>query len=816
MPFETGAANTMVAAVLESAGYYYQQVVLDDLTPAFKGSLGALVFLVGLVVAIFSVAVRGSYKFTAWLLLGPPLFFAAVLPRADIGNAKWEYAKMGRPQGWVDEEVSRVLESGSGSYSVSKLFQRYNELVSETVQEIVKIINKGKTESDRTMILKGQLLSMMMSRQIQNPFLTQLINQGLLGQCADVVNAAKEILDPNLSQEARDVARNTFETMYNVPMNTLSPDAARALLAGASNDQERQLAQLLLKPFSCADIWEETRRLLEKDAKEGVEKVLSIAEANLVSREEILKKLTLAVDSKGRASSSAVNSAAADFDKLVKATMKRSLMIAEERRSFAGMIADVRNRGNDVDTVSLPNEPSLAETEYARGRSTEWAENTRMLTAAGNIPYYQGLLLYFLALAFPFFALLLLVPGKHAGFLLWFILWLWVKSWDIGIAVVVQLDDILFSILSYARELYPTGPQSNTDFEQGFAEAMWMLRQSDPSFQLTTYYNIIATCLLSIPVVLSQFIVGSLTGGAGIVAQGLRASAEAFSSSARASQGQLAVNNLKQDMFTYAAERAARNYERLKSGDSGSVADKIASFGERRNDALRRGLPEDSVRLFEGAAAGRPSAGRGGGSSSQYNNKFSASGPSIPERLDRYARFRSAAGLLEGFTKALPAFNPPDISPNVPGKKQEGGSALPVIDSAFGLVKFGASTAASLLNQIADKEEQMLPKILTAQTEWERYDAMYSVEGRRLASEARLYGMLEVPWTQDSGEFQEMELERMVWGIYQDINRSYFNALADGATQTLSAGRSIFGSDAYKSHGQVKHRESRPPGRGSP
>ena len=87
-------------------------------------------------------------------------------------------------------------------------------------------------------------------------------------------------------------------------------------------------------------------------------------------------------------------------------------------------------------------------TERARTSVQEWSEKSKFINAAGGIPYAQGILLYILALSFPFFSLLLLVPGKHGGFLLWFMLWIWVKSWDVMMALVIILSDSIYAILT--------------------------------------------------------------------------------------------------------------------------------------------------------------------------------------------------------------------------------------------------------------------------------------------------------------------------------------------------------------------------------
>src|SRR5262245_41929301 len=134
------SGGTMVAAVLESAGYYFQAHILDELGGAFTGSLGGFLFLIGVAVTVFAVAIRGGYRYGAWLLIGPPLFFAMVLPRTSIQHVQWKFADQDRDNSLVDRKLSEMDGVPNGDARVSTLFARYVELISKTMQAMVKVI----------------------------------------------------------------------------------------------------------------------------------------------------------------------------------------------------------------------------------------------------------------------------------------------------------------------------------------------------------------------------------------------------------------------------------------------------------------------------------------------------------------------------------------------------------------------------------------------------------------------------------------------------------------------------------------------------
>src|SRR5262249_48736131 len=53
---------------------------------------------------------------------------------------------------------------------------------------------------------------------------------------------------------------------------------------------------------------------------------------------------------------------------------------------------------------------------------------------AVNLPHMQGVLLYYLSLAYPFACLIMILPGMHKAFFTWMSFWAWAKLWDLGFA----------------------------------------------------------------------------------------------------------------------------------------------------------------------------------------------------------------------------------------------------------------------------------------------------------------------------------------------------------------------------------------------
>jgi len=117
-----------------------------------------------------------------------------------------------------------------------------------------------------------------------------------------------------------------------------------------------------------------------------------------------------------------------------------------------------------------------------------------------QLPYYMGVLLYFLSVAFPFVALASIFPGRSGVLLNFFLAWLWVKSWDVGMALVMVLDRFLWN-------MFPP-----TDFKESFwgGKSLGTISMPDvlskgfdidPAFNTHAYYFALSLAISFVPTV---------------------------------------------------------------------------------------------------------------------------------------------------------------------------------------------------------------------------------------------------------------------------------------------------------------------------
>ena len=123
----------------------------------------------------------------------------------------------------------------------------------------------------------------------------------------------------------------------------------------------------------------------------------------------------------------------------------------------------------------------------------------QLFSWAINLPYWQGVLLYVLAAAYPFMALIVLLPGRAAGFMNLPMAWLWVKSWDIGLAFVMLFEKVLWNVLpslKVSNQVLSSRLEGQPPWEL-FGEA----QKFDQTWNLHIYYIALSMVTLSIPAV---------------------------------------------------------------------------------------------------------------------------------------------------------------------------------------------------------------------------------------------------------------------------------------------------------------------------
>lgn len=79
-------------------------------------------------------------------------------------------------------------------------------------------------------------------------------------------------------------------------------------------------------------------------------------------------------------------------------------------------------------------------------------------TWAKMMPYLQGVLLYILAIGYPFACIFVLIPGWHKIIFTWSSFWIWAKIWDLGFAIVVVLERSIWATIGNSAKASKMNP----------------------------------------------------------------------------------------------------------------------------------------------------------------------------------------------------------------------------------------------------------------------------------------------------------------------------------------------------------------------
>lgn len=745
-----GSSGTLVAAALETVGYYYQSILMDALSRGVAGSqsafvsLGALFFVIGAIVALVNVIALGKYKFSAWLLIGPVLFYACVFSRVETSGSAWKFGGEERSsellEARVEDTLGREGDKGEGQNTedykpkVAGVFAWYNKIISSTVGQIVKVINGNKSRVDTSFFVRTQMYNALGGSLVEDPGLNELVHEAFFGQCRKQIEYGRKMRDLRYSNEDRVFfadrwgalarkravepkalakeyighlyafypalfAERIVVTAEEEKSNALSSDGEyryRVWDDGVEVHERKDdpmIEQLLVdrsmrmeesKAFTedfpeaekvsieattgrtdaiagvlgearTVDQVNEIKTVVERDGTvrdkvimrkykdvEGIKKTYArlnqarsdigggLFKANLGGLSSVspksyndsaytcheiwqlvyvslhwqgLIKLRQTLHQGVEVSAQAGDqirflhdmmvstryykgqtggaTSARDLDDVlelediaVNAIAKKLFKNEARRGSISARIAALTASVNRNDHVEVEQDSGLEELEELRLGNNSWQEKVGAIGVVQSMPYYQGIILYFLAVLFPFFALLLIIPGKHSGFFLWFILWFWAKSWDIGFAIIMMLDDVLHAI--FVQGLQASG--ASTGLERELSLAALSLQEQDPTFQPAVYYTIMNVAFKSIPIVTSYFIIGALKGGGGIIAEGMN----------RYTTGDMSIGRMTGIGGVGRAVTAGGSLWNIK-----------AEFNQRRVDGL-----SDAIKDDQGGAAG--------------------------------------------------------------------------------------------------------------------------------------------------------------------------------------------------------------------
>lgn len=535
---QVGSAGNLIAAALETAGHFMQSSFIDTLANGLGGSLGALLLIVSAVSALTIIALGGDYKFGRWFVIGPPLFFALVFARVDSCGPKFIFGErehepeevFAATKGLVDESTCE-----SSPAHVSLVFSLWDKVTSGLVNEFTKVLRVNFQGSfagrDLDFTKKVSTFIDLTHAEVVDPKLKQFINQVLLDKCHYYYTLVMELNDRSMGKPRGEIIQKNLEdygNVENIDIKDAKYKGIREWLTGTDPAGGVAYEGVLTtdgKPtfdvsedifptshtgfvFSCKQIW---ALAVETAKNEAVANLAAAGAANKAGsgttltaqqqeRIQLYEKAGYKASSSVDPATNEINVSTANDKKLI--TLINEMAVRSIIHEMANFNKSMRKDNLDQLPVNTPagmRGSHEETTSFLRDilRREEFRGKGNYLRYMLGLPYVQGLLLYFLAIAYPFAAMALIVPGRHGTFLLWLGMWVWVKSWDFGFGVVMVIDDLLYKLLPHGLPL-----DGSTSDIYSAADTLKTVLAVDPTYSAHTYYNIIATCLGAVPVIM--------------------------------------------------------------------------------------------------------------------------------------------------------------------------------------------------------------------------------------------------------------------------------------------------------------------------
>jgi len=491
-----GSAGTLVAAGLATAGQYLQSLVLDLFLVPFGSRFAILIFLIAAITFFYRVAIFGDYRGGLMLLFGVTLFGVAVFPRATSYGVSWQMGSRTHDDAIVADTLKGVYDFAGNSdkdedrksFEVSWFFAKFDQLTSGIVQSAIQLIGITAGKEDLKFLVKTANFQQLLNLGVVDSQLQLYLHSVLFQSCAEWIGLYQAVIDP--AQASRIDEINLRIEQVSGKMVLSSKDPSYALVqklydGGYFGVHQNPLAEQL----GCQDLWKMGIWALKTQAfSQSVETITDRLPDGLTPDEMILQ--------------AAIKFGGDDFNNPEDIAY---MMNAIAARMMMGSFRELYPALSNIAVLPPVNVESL-DNVWSEADRQAFSKNLREETLdkadfsqgeyfgyLAALPYVQGILLFFLSLSYPVFALMLINPNRAKGYLIWCGLWFWVKLWDFGFSIVMKVDQLLYYLI-------PHGPNLDSTQMNDPGVVFRAVLSADPTASILIYWDIMAMLLAAIPI----------------------------------------------------------------------------------------------------------------------------------------------------------------------------------------------------------------------------------------------------------------------------------------------------------------------------
>jgi len=560
------SAGTLMAAVMEQVGYRAQSQILNDLAEHLEWA-GSLIYLGVLVSILITVSLLGNYRSALWLLVGPTMFFymsgievAGYENTVQAAGVEWRFGVFDDTQDERQKDNLLKEQNLASTSEVAFFFHRYNVMISEIYQRLISEITNRDVRAQMMFMSRQRIFDALITKELENSQYDSLVFY-FLNHCSTEMSDAKYlaegIRDGTDGSEAEWLRRKDSYCEGWVENKPFEPGAWQNVAYASGNyqglfvsreDHLGEEGKVEHGLTTCKNMWSWIIGFAENSAKaEMDEEISQMANKSLFINSGYMQEAFEGINKKATEDSSdpdksntrnfsCDNGNTDDRPRASNALQKlarvASAFIIRKKLSDPAVNSEISRIGlssggfkivNSTIAGTLSDKREAVLKRQTRAQHSDSRE-IEAITFLSLLPYMQGFILYVLSVTYPFFCLMLLLPGQAGAFLSWLALWAWVKSWDVGLAFVMVADEILW-------ELLPQSSYIDSEKAENFIEPVNLLEyvfDGDPSFNSSTYWLLLVGMVSAVPIVTANIFLGIKKALGGLVVQGLNGFGEAF------------------------------------------------------------------------------------------------------------------------------------------------------------------------------------------------------------------------------------------------------------------------------------------------
>jgi hypothetical protein len=693
-----GSAYTLITASWANIGYITHSDFIHLFTDTGFGAWAPLLYVVAAIGALISVALNNPPRNYTWFFLGPAIFNFLVFTPQEIGGVAWrvgtEYQDM--KDVWKNAEtgigntqmVKRLgltvkKDAGPGNFKAAYGLVFLDQLFSSTTATLVNWIGIGRQEgrgaSDTNLAApdgspegpwyilansKWEMVQNIVGVTARDPDVRDALVTFLASECGDQFKKGVDSGNYIASQQSRGKAKvdAVLRTQTNNPLGFLGSNAFSWTdykpFARGLDSEVIPTPRSVVRLFRQDPKKQGSFTAFSATFKDG-KQFKSGRDIEIVCSEYLYTIIQALRWESGHAYWNLVRSAPNGF---TSTSLLQSIFYGWDIRKNSTSNYANKKEIEDFTKIlifvyMLKNEllfaPQLTESpqryspsEQTRNFTETYVRDQGAKSKAGELynwavmmPHVQGILTYLILIAYPFAAMLMIIPGYWKAFFSWMTFLAWVKLWDVGFAIVHTLERSVWAMIgngsqmsTFANAAIQTAEHSGgirvgescggaggtklselcavPDVIEGktldgdtawglFDKVLMLTGSADLDVSNGYYIYIMAALYFAVPAVTGQLVLGAKAGLGSMATQGIQQNAQEAGGAAKSGT----VGEANQRIGTNAAAlgQAAKAKGYRKSGLALQQLDNM-------NAAMDAGINQERMEKVGGALSGAADA----------------------------------------------------------------------------------------------------------------------------------------------------------------------------------------------------------------